>query len=288
MPLTCPNVTAEFPSDPVPAPTLRALRDRYAGQIGNALEAELLIAHASGRNRAWLYAHMDDPADNIDRIECLVKRRLGGEPVAYILGQREFYSREFIVTPDVLIPRPETELLIDMALELPLPSDARVLDIGTGSGCIALTLAAERAGWTVMASDISGPALAVAKRNRMRLNLGRIEFFEVDLYPPNGSLNLNLIISNPPYVTENDQHLKQGDVRFEPLVALSPGADGLDTIRRLIATAPTHLVAGGWVLVEHGHDQGPAVASVFREHGFEAVKTCKDLAGHDRVTMGVS
>ena len=283
MPSMCPKVTAE-PSTPVL--TLRELRSRYAAEIGNAMEAELLMTHAIGRNRAWLYAHLDDPAGHIERMEQWIERRRGGEPVAYILGQREFYGREFIVTPDVLIPRPETELLIDLALKLPLPDDARVLDIGTGSGCIALTLAAERPGWTVIASDVSGPALAVANRNRTRLDLEHIEFFEVDLYPSNGSLNLNLIISNPPYITETDEHLKQGDVRFEPRVALSPGADGLDAIRRLIATAPTHLVADGWVLVEHGHDQGPAVAELFRKYGFGAIKTCKDLAGHDRVTSG--
>jgi release factor glutamine methyltransferase len=266
--------------------TVRTLRDRCRRRLGSALEAELLIAHALGRDRAWLYAHLDDPIDQSEDIEALVKRRRRGEPIAYILGCREFYGREFLVSPDVLIPRPETELLIDLALDLPLPGAVRALDIGTGSGCIALTLAAERPGWRVMASDISQAALTVARRNCQCLKLEQVELLEADLFPEGTRKNFNLIISNPPYVEENDRHLMQGDVRFEPAVALTPGEDGLAVIRRLVARAGEHLVPGGWLLVEHGHDQGSAVAAIFAEHGFGAVRICKDLAGNDRVTLG--
>ncbi len=267
---------------------MRELRERYTEELGHELEAELLIAHGLGRNRAWLYAHLDDPVDRVDAIETLIERRRGGEPVAYILGHREFYGRDFVVTPDVLIPRPETELLIDLALELPLPDNARVLDIGTGTGCIALTLAAERPRWTVMASDISSRALEVAGQNRQRLGLERVEFFQADVYPSDASLNLNLIVTNPPYIAENDEHLSQGDVRFEPRTALTPGTDGLNVISRIVDAAPCHLVVGGWLLIEHGHDQGAAVAGLLREHGLTDVRTLPDLAGIDRVTMGRS
>ncbi len=266
--------------------SVRELRDRCSAELGHALEAELMIAHGLGRNRAWLYAHLDDPVDEVDAIQALIERRRDGEPVAYILGRREFYGRDFVVTPDVLIPRPETELLIDLALELPLPDNARALDIGTGTGCIALTLSAERPGWTVMASDISSRALEVARRNRQRLGLDRVELFQADVYPSSDSLDLNLIVTNPPYINEKDHHLNEGDVRFEPRTALTPGADGLDVIRRIVDTAPRHLVTGGWLLIEHGHDQGAAVAGLLRGHGLTDVRTRPDLAGLDRVTMG--
>jgi release factor glutamine methyltransferase len=247
----------------------------------------LLIAHACERNRSWLYAHLDDPAINVDQIEDLVERRFQGEPMAYILGIREFYGREFYVTPDVLIPRPETELLIDLSLELSMPDDASVLDIGTGSGCIALTLAAERADWTVEATDVCEKALAVAGRNRDHLGLERVQLLQADLFPSGCRHDFNLIVSNPPYIAENDEHLKTGDVRFEPAHALSPGADDQAIIRRLVSRAPTRLASSGWLLIEHGYDQGPAVAKLFRQQGFRDIRTVKDLAGHDRVTMGM-
>ncbi|MEN1728747.1 MAG: peptide chain release factor N(5)-glutamine methyltransferase, partial [Pseudomonadota bacterium] len=203
-------------------------------------ECELLLAHAFDRGRAWVWAHLDDTpvdASALQRFHELVDQRVHGHPIAYLTGRREFYGRDFEVNEAVLIPRPETELLIELALKRNAATPLDVIDIGTGSGAIALTLAAERPAWRVSACDISTEALGVAKRNRSRLQLDRVELFESDLLAKAIDRSFDLIVSNPPYVAGGDPHLAQGDLRFEPAVALSCGDDGLSIIKRLIDQA---------------------------------------------------
>jgi len=252
------------------------------------LEAQILIAHALGVNRAWLIGHDRDSldADQDAAVEALLRRRLAGEPVAYLLGEREFYGRPFKVTPDVLIPRPDTELLVELALErLPRDEALNVLDIGVGSGAVAVSLALERPLCRISGVDISDAALRVARANAEALRAG-VEFFASDAYAALGERRFHLIVSNPPYIAATDPHLRQGDLRFEPPQALASGGDGLDLIRRLVAQAPAHLEAGAWLLLEHGWDQAEAVRDLLREAGFSAVFSARDLAGHERVTGG--
>ncbi|NBD96416.1 MAG: peptide chain release factor N(5)-glutamine methyltransferase [Gammaproteobacteria bacterium] len=258
--------------------------------LGSRLEADLLACHALERDRSWLYAHDRDPIDRraLARFEELVDKRLEGRPIAQLCGSREFYGRDFRVDEHVLIPRPETELLIDIALSLSLPHNARVCDVGTGSGCIALTLAAERARWRVTGVDCSPDALSVACSNRDRLGLERVELLPGDLLEPLQDRRFDLIVSNPPYVAENDTHLEQGDVRFEPRQALAAGTDGLDVIRRLITLAAKRLEPGGWLLIEHGHDQAAAVCSLLERAGLAGVESRRDLAGIERVAIARS
>jgi release factor glutamine methyltransferase len=252
------------------------------------LEAQVLIAHALGVSRAWLIGHDRDgltPAQ-ADAVEALLQRRLAGEPVAYLLGQREFYGRPFQVTPDVLIPRPDTELLVELALaRLPQDGALNVLDIGVGSGAVAISLALERPRCRVTGVDISDAALRVACGNAETLN-APVEFLASDVYSALGERRFHLIVSNPPYVAAADPHLQQGDLRFEPLQALASGGDGLDLIRRLVAQSPAHLEAGGWLLLEHGWDQAAAVRALMQDAGFNGVFSASDLAGHERVTGG--
>jgi release factor glutamine methyltransferase len=252
------------------------------------LETQILFAHALGVNRAWLIGHDRDhltPAQT-DAVVSLLKRRLAGEPVAYLLGEREFYGRPFQVTPDVLIPRPDTELLVELALAR-LPQDAAwsVLDIGVGSGVVAVTLALERPRCRVTGVDLSAAALQVARGNAAALGAA-VEFLESDGHAALDKRRFHLIVSNPPYIAATDPHLAQGDLRFEPPQALASGHDGLDLIRRLVAEAPAHLEAGGWLLLEHGWDQAVAVRDLLRGAGFAAVFSARDLAGHERVSGG--
>lgn len=252
------------------------------------LEARILFAHALGVERAWLIGHDRDPLtpSQAIRIETLLKRRLAGEPVAYLLGEREFYGRPFRVTPDVLIPRPDTELLVDLALErLPLDEARKVLDIGVGSGAIAVSLALERPRCRVTAVDFSEAALRVARRNAQTLG-ATLETLVSDGFDALSDRRFHLIVSNPPYIAAGDPHLEQGDLRFEPPQALASGHDGLDLIRRLVAQAPAHLESGGWLLLEHGWDQAEAVQHLLTEAGFMAAFSAPDLAGHPRVSGG--
>ncbi|MEX0914519.1 MAG: peptide chain release factor N(5)-glutamine methyltransferase, partial [Wenzhouxiangellaceae bacterium] len=250
--------------------------------------AELIAGLALRQSRAWLIAHDDAPVDgpDLERFDALVRERAEGVPIAYLAGSREFYGREFRVSPAVLIPRPETEHLVEWALTLDLPQDARAVDVGTGSGCIILTLATERPGWQCTGTDISAEALAVAAENRELLNLDRVGLLRGDLLEPIDETGLDLIVSNPPYVAAGDRHLVQGDVRFEPEIALSDGADGLDAIRRLIEQSRRLLAPGGWLLIEHGYNQAEAVRALFRSNGYEQVESKTDLAGIERVTGG--
>jgi release factor glutamine methyltransferase len=246
---------------------------------------EVLIAHALETNRAHLYAHANDPlpAARDARIRDLIEARRRGAPVAYLVGRREFWTFDLAVTPAVLIPRPETELLVELALER-LPRGARVLDLGTGSGAIALAIRRERPDCTVIATDASTDALAIARRNADALALvieTRIGdwFAAVADEPP-----FDAIVSNPPYVAAADPHLES--LVGEPIVALVAGADGLAALRTIIAEAPAHLSPNGTLLVEHAFDQGDAVRALFRAARFTTVETHRDGAGHERATLG--
>jgi len=251
-------------------------------------EARLLLGHALGRSAAWLEAHRDDPlsAEAAARISALVTRRADGEPVAYLVGQREFYGRDFAVTPDVLIPRPETELLVELAIaKVGAGGTARILDLGAGSGCVAVTLALELPGARVTAVDVSPAALAVARGNAERLG-ARVAFFESDWFAALPLQRFDLIVANPPYVAAGDPHLAEGDLRFEPPHALTDHADGLAAIRRIVADAPYWLANGGWLLFEHGHDQGAAARGLIEDAGFTEIGQHADLAGIVRVCTG--
>lgn len=250
------------------------------------LETRVLAAAALGVEPVWLIAHDTDRLDagRQAALDTLFDRRLAGEPVAYIVGEREFYGRPFRVGPATLIPRPETEHLVEAALARG-PAQAQVLDIGTGSGSIAITLKLERPDWSVCAVDLSDAALAVARGNAERLDAA-IEWLASDLFDALAGRVFDLIVSNPPYVPEADPHLTEGDVRFEPRTALAAGADGLDAIRAIVAQAPAHLADGGWLLLEHGYDQGEAVPALLRGAGYAEVFMERDLAGLARVSGG--
>jgi release factor glutamine methyltransferase len=251
------------------------------------LEIRILLGHALGVNRAWLIAHEHDelPAALLEKYESLLVRRLAGEPVAYLLGEKEFFGRSFQVTPDVLIPRPETELLVELALEKLCPS-ARALDLGTGSGCIAITLALERPDCRVIAVDQSAAALAVAEQNAVHLG-AKLGFYSGSWYQalPAETEKFDLILSNPPYVAEGDPHLAA--LAHEPASALASGTDGLDDIRRIVEGAAAWLKPGGWLMFEHGWDQGEACRALLLAAGFGGAGTRTDLAGIGRVTVGV-
>jgi release factor glutamine methyltransferase len=255
------------------------------------LDAQVLLAHVLERDRAWLAAHATDalPAAAAQQFFELARRRRDGEPVAYLVGMREFWSLPLRVTRDVLIPRPDTETLVEAALaHLPPATPLRVLDLGTGSGAIALALAHERPRAEVWAVDASAAALAVAQDNARRLQLAGVRFLLGNWY---GALApdaapFDAIVANPPYVPEGDPHLADGDVRHEPRAALASGVDGLAALRGIVAGARAHLGPGGWLMTEHGFDQAQRVRALFDDAGFAAVSTRRDLAGIERVTLG--
>lgn len=262
---------------------------RDAGRRLDGAEAELLLAHALGRPRAWLYAHGSDRVDTTVAVAyaALVARRLAGEPIAYLTGRRGFWRFDLTVTPATLIPRPETERLVELALaRLPPDRPLRIADLGTGSGAIALALALERPQATVIATDASDAALAVARANACELGLGTVEFRHGDWLAPLAGERFDLIASNPPYIAEDDPHLQAGDLRHEPVAALASGRDGLDAIRTIVRAAPAHLFPGGWLLLEHGWEQGEPVRAWLRDAGFIEVFTERDLEARERVTMG--
>lgn len=252
-------------------------------------DAEVLLCHVLGESLTYLrtWPERELPAEKQHEFDALIRKRQLGEPVAYLTGEREFWSLPFLVTSDTLIPRPETELLVEQTLAvLAADQQQKVLDLGTGSGVIALSLAKERPHWQLTATDASFAALRIAEKNARRLKLDNVRFEYGSWFAPVADKRYHAIISNPPYVADRDPHLVQGDVRFEPSSALVSGSDGLDDIRAIVAGAPSHLDAGGWLLLEHGYDQGESVAALLRQHGFADVRTLTDLAGQPRVTLG--
>ena len=253
-----------------------------------ALDAEVLLCHCLDKPRSWLFTWPErELAPGAEQqFRELMIRRAAGEPVAYLTGQRGFWSLDLEVSADTLIPRPDTETLIIWALELPLPSAARVVDLGTGSGAIACALAAERPNWSMTATDASAAALQVARRNSERHCAGRLRLRQGSWFEPLGSTSYDLIVCNPPYIAASDPHLQQGDVRFEPDSALVSGDDGLDALRHIAATSGSHLCAGGYLLLEHGYQQGAAVRELLVEAGFDQVATRCDLAGQERISGG--
>ncbi|WP_439886259.1 peptide chain release factor N(5)-glutamine methyltransferase [Pseudomonas sp. MBLB4123] len=252
------------------------------------LDAELLLAHALGTSRSYLrtWPEREVEAEAAARFGADLARRRAGEPVAYILGHQGFWSLELEVAPHTLIPRPDTELLVETALVLLPATAAAVLDLGTGTGAIALALASERPGWRVSGVDRVPEAVALAERNRQRLQLSNVEFLESHWFAALGGQRYDLIVSNPPYIAAADGHLSQGDVRFEPSSALVAGADGLDDIRRIVAQAPEHLQSGAWLLLEHGFEQAAAVRELLAGRGFAEVQSKRDLGGHERISLG--
>ncbi len=275
--------------------TVRNLLDAAAAALADAspapqLDAELLLAHALGKARSHLRAFPENTPDAaaLRLFHSLVEARRHGKPIAYLTSKREFWSLELKVTPATLIPRHETELLVELALER-IPADAtwRVLDLGTGSGAIALALAKERPGCRLTATDRSAAALAVARENAATLEIPNVEFLEGDWFMPIAERRFDVIVSNPPYVAERDPHLDAGDLRFEPRAALAAGTEGLDDLRRIVGAAAGHLAPGGWLLLEHGHDQGATVRALLAARGFEGAATFTDLAGWDRVSGAI-
>ncbi|CAI8876904.1 protein-(glutamine-N(5)) methyltransferase [Pseudomonas sp. IT-P44] len=252
------------------------------------LDAELLLAAALGKSRSFLHTWPERivPSDAALKFAEYLQRRRGGEPVAYILGQQGFWKLDLEVAPHTLIPRPDTELLVEAALELLPATPAKVLDLGTGSGAIALALASERPAWSVTAVDRVLEAVALAERNRQRLHLNNATVLSSHWFSALEGQRFQLIISNPPYIASADPHLVEGDVRFEPASALVAGVDGLDDLRLIVAQAPDYLEAGGWLMLEHGYDQAEAVRDLLQTRGFEEVHSRTDLGGHQRISLG--
>ena len=273
---------------------IRQAAQLIQNQLGLALseasfEANLLCQQVLNVNRAWLISHETDALEVNQQaaFEALVQRRLNGEPIAYILGSREFYGLPLKTTPATLIPRPDTETLVEAAFaKIPQNTSLNVLDLGTGTGAVALAIASQRPQIKVIAVDASPEALKVAIENAQSLNLCNVRLIESNWFSALGSEKFDVIVSNPPYIAKDDEHLKQGDLRFEPLSALASGVDGLDDIRKIIQDAPDYLNPNGWLMLEHGYDQAEAVAALLKARGFSQIAHAKDIAGTLRVTFG--
>lgn len=266
-----------------------AIRQALALQQDEARsEVQALLQAVLGVNRAYLLAHPERVFTEPEgiRYQAWLQRRLQGEPLAYIVGEREFFGLRFKVTPATLIPRADTELLVELALARISSEGAHVLDLGTGSGAIALSIAHNRPDIEVTAPDASEAALLVARENAQRLNIRNTTFVQSDWFSALSGQRFDVVVSNPPYIAEADPHLKQGDLRFEPLRALAAGADGLDDIRRIVSQACAHILPGGWLLLEHGYDQAAAVRELLLQTGYAEVFSARDLAGIERVSGG--
>ena len=253
------------------------------------LEIQLLLQTVISVNRAWLILHENDvlQPDDHKAFVAMLNRRLRGEPIAYILGNRDFFNLNLMVTPDTLIPRPDSETLVEAVFtKISKNSDESILDLGTGTGAIALAVAKNRPLTTITAVDASIAALEIAMKNGLNLKINNIEFILSNWFDNLNNRTFDLIVSNPPYIEENDVHLTQGDLRFEPISALSSGADGLDDIRKIINDCLIHLKPQGWIMIEHGYNQAEKVANLMAGTGLINIETIKDLGNNDRVTIG--
>jgi release factor glutamine methyltransferase len=262
-----------------------SLRELQASLPLDPLENRILLCHATGLSRVQLITRAEQAVDEEQaaRLQALVQRRLAGEPIAYIVGKREFFGLDFEVSEAVLIPRPDTELIVELAIER-LPPHGRLLDMGTGSGAIAVAVAHTRPDAAVTALDLSDAALEVARRNAAN-NGARVRFLRSDWFDAlDANEAFELIASNPPYIAAGDEHLSQGDLRFEPAGALTDHADGLSALRAIVAGAAAHLVPGGWLLMEHGYDQAASVRALLDAGGYTEVQSWRDLAGIERVS----
>jgi release factor glutamine methyltransferase len=253
-----------------------------------AVDCELLLCHVLDVDRSYLKTWPDRELLSAveEQFQQLLQRRIQGEPVAYLIGTQGFWTLDLMVSPDTLIPRPETELLVEAALDLELPEQAKVLDLGTGTGAIALALASERHHWHISAVDLMPNAVQLAKANCQRHQLDNVEIFQSSWFAEIPAQRFDLIVSNPPYIEDGDMHLTQGDVRFEPASALVSGTDGLDDLRLLVAESVDYLADSGWLMVEHGYQQGSAVRELFEQAGFTQVETRRDLNDLERITLG--
>ena len=251
------------------------------------LDAQLLLAHVLGKSRTWLYTwpQREVADDQCRQYLALIERRVAGEPVAHLLGRQDFWTLSLEVSPATLIPRGDTELLVEQALALDLPDNARALDLGTGTGAIALALASERPGWQVVAVDSEPEAVALADRNRQANGLDNVDVQQSHWFNAVDG-QFELIVSNPPYIAPDDGHLDQGDVRFEPRSALVAERGGMADLEHIVSSATEYLVPGGWLVVEHGFDQRGRVQALFLLCGYADVATCEDLGGNPRITLG--
>lgn len=266
--------------------SISELRNQCANNETPELDVQLLLSFVLAKPVSYLFTWPQRAVTDTEKshFDLLLARRLKDEPIAYILGYQEFWSLKLEVSRDTLIPRPDTELLVEMALDLERQSIVNVADLGTGTGAVALAVASERPEWFITATDYVEGAVALAERNRANLDLVNVRVLQGSWFEPL-TQQYDLIVSNPPYIEEGDAHL-EGSIKFEPNTALTSGEDGLVDIRLIVDGAPEYLNSGGWLMLEHGYNQGSAVRSLLESRGFKSVRTCKDLAANDRVTIG--
>lgn len=253
-----------------------------------ALDCELLLCHCINKDRVYVYTWPERELDNecINAFHDLLERRRQGEPIAYLIGVREFWSLRLRVNNSTLIPRPDTERLVEVALDLALPENANVLDLGTGTGAIALALAHENPQWQLLGVDLAEAAVSLAQQNASDLKIANAQFLQSNWFENISAQTFDLIVSNPPYIDESDPHLAQGDVRFEPRSALVAAHNGLAAIEEIANTAKNYLARGGWLLFEHGYTQAPSVRTLLSQLGYSDISTWDDWSGHERVTGG--
>lgn len=270
-----------------------AQRLQVAGASSPRIDAEVLLCHVLGRDRTWLYTWGDKacPVWELARFDALITARVQGTPVAYLTGEREFWGLRLATSPDTLIPRPDTETLVEIALNRVALPTGRLLDLGTGTGAIALAFASERPSWQVLGVDLREEAVALATRNAQALGIANAKFLQSDWFTALESYagvgkRFDIIVSNPPYIAADDPHLAEGDVRFEPRSALVADAEGMADLLYLVRSAPHYLAASGWLLLEHGYTQADKVRRALKSTGYQSVESIRDLGGHERVTLG--